>query len=66
MSQVAFGKTWFRLALIIVLLNFDMTTVGVAGTVTWDRRGNATMPEKGQLIDFSVWRYGDAIGSDFE
>lgn len=50
----------------VPLLNFDMTNVGVAGTVTWDRRDNSTMPEKGQLIDFSVWRYDDAIGSDFE
>jgi len=50
----------------VPLLNFDMTNVGVAGTVTWDRRDNSTMPEKGQLVDFSVWRYDDAIGSDFE
>jgi hypothetical protein len=60
----------FNLGLIDVppvpLFDFGLKNVGVAVNVTYDRRDNATMPENGQLIDFNVWRYDDAIGSDFE
>ncbi len=50
----------------IPLLEFGLTNVGIAANVTYDRRDNSTMPESGQLIDLSVWRYDDALGSDFE
>ncbi len=50
----------------VPLVNFDITNVGISGSLTYDRRDNSTMPENGQLIDLSVWRYDDAIGSDFE
>lgn len=50
----------------VPLLGFGLTNVGIAGSVTYDRRDNSTMPENGQLFDLKIWRYDDALGSDFE
>jgi hypothetical protein len=49
----------------ISLTDFPFTNVGIAGSAIYDARDNSTMPNKGQLIDFTLWRYDDAIGSDF-
>jgi hypothetical protein len=50
----------------IDLFRNDLTNVGLAGKLAWDSRDNTSMPNKGQLIDLSLWRYDDAIGSDFD
>jgi hypothetical protein len=47
------------------LLNFSFTDVGMAGTAIYDSRDDSMMPSSGQLVDFTVWRYDDAIGGDF-
>lgn len=49
----------------IPLSDFDFTNVGLAGSAIYDARDNSTMPNKGLLADFTLWRYDDAIGSDF-
>lgn len=48
------------------LADFSLTNVGIAGSAIYDARDNSTMPNEGQLIDFTLWRYDDAIGSDFD
>ena len=48
------------------LADFAFTNVGIAGSAIYDARDNSTMPNQGQLIDFTLWRYDDAIGSDFD
>jgi hypothetical protein len=48
------------------LFDFDFTSVGVAGAITYDIRDDSMMPSTGQVYDFTLWRYDDAIGSDFD
>lgn len=43
-----------------------LTNAGVSGKLAWDSRDNTSMPNKGQLIDLSVWRYDEAIGGDYD
>jgi hypothetical protein len=50
----------------VSLTDFAFTNVGIAGSAIYDARDNSTMPNKGQLIDFTLWRYDNAIGSDFD
>jgi hypothetical protein len=50
----------------IDLFRKSLTNVGLAGKLAWDSRDNTSMPNKGQLVDLSVWRYDDAIGSDYD
>jgi hypothetical protein len=49
----------------VPLADFAFTNVGLAGSAIYDSRDNSTMPNTGQLIDFTLWRYDDGIGSDF-
>lgn len=44
----------------------DTTNVGLAAQVIWETRDNTMTPNHGQLIQFDVWRYDDAIGGDFD
>lgn len=50
----------------IDLFRKSLTNVGLSGKLAWDSRDNTSMPNKGQLIDLSVWRYDDAIGGDYD
>jgi hypothetical protein len=50
----------------IELFPTDLRNVGLSGKLAWDSRDNTSMPNKGQLMDLSVWRYDDAIGSDYD
>ena len=50
----------------IDLFRNDLTNVGLSGKLAWDSRDNTSMPNKGQLIDLSLWRYDDAIGGDYD
>ena len=50
----------------VSLTDFAFSNVGIAASAIYDARDNSTMPNKGQLIDFTLWRYDDAIGSDFD
>jgi hypothetical protein len=50
----------------IELFPTDLTNVGLAGKLAWDSRDNTSMPNSGQFLDFTLWRYDDAIGSDFD
>lgn len=49
----------------IKLFPNTLTNVGLAGKLAWDSRDNTSMPNSGQFADFSIWRYDDAIGSDY-
>lgn len=48
------------------LFDFEFTSVGLAGAITYDVRDDSMMPSTGQVYDFTLWRYDDAIGSDFD
>ena len=50
----------------VSLADFAFTSIGIAGSAIYDARDNSTMPNSGQLLDFTLWRYDDAIGSDFD
>jgi len=42
-----------------------LTNVGLAAKLAWDSRDSTSMPNKGQFVDLSLWRYDDAIGGDY-
>jgi hypothetical protein len=48
------------------LLGFAFTNIGIAGSAIYDARDDSMMPSTGQLYDFTLWRFDDAIGSDFD
>ena len=48
------------------LLDFSFRNVGLAGSAIYDTRDDSMMPGAGQLYDLTLWRYDDAIGSDFD
>jgi len=50
----------------IDLFRNDLRNSGLSAKLAWDTRDNTSMPNKGQLFDLAVWRYDDAIGSDFD
>ena len=43
----------------------DFQNVGVALKAAYETRDNTMNPRTGQLVDLSIWRYDDAIGSDY-
>ena len=49
----------------IDLFRHDVANNGLAAELAWDTRDSTSMPNSGQLFDFSVWRYDDAIGGDY-
>jgi hypothetical protein len=53
-------------ALPVDLGAFNSTNVGLSAQVTYDRRDNIFTPNKGQLVQFDLWRYDDALGGDFD
>jgi hypothetical protein len=48
------------------LLDFSFRNFGLAGSAIYDTRDDSMMPGAGQLYDLTLWRYDDAIGSDFD
>jgi hypothetical protein len=48
------------------LVDFSFQTTGLAGSVAYDSRDDTMMPGQGQLFDLTLWRYDEAIGSDFD
>ena len=42
------------------------TDVGVALSGIYDVRDDTMMPSSGQLVDFTVWHYDEALGGDFD
>jgi len=64
------ADTAFRVALPdeapMELFPSTLTNIGLAGKLAWDSRDNTSMPNKGQLVDLSLWRYDDAIGGDYD
>ena len=50
----------------IELFPSELTNAGLAGKLAWDSRDNTSMPNKGQFMDFSLWRYDQAIGGDYD
>jgi hypothetical protein len=48
------------------LLDFSFRNFGLAGSAIFDTRDDSMMPGQGKLYDLTVWRYDDAIGSDFD
>jgi len=47
------------------ILDFSYTDVGLAGSIIYDGRDNTSMPNSGQLVDITYWRYDEALGGDF-
>ena len=47
------------------VLASDFTDVGVAGSAIYDSRDESMMPGAGQLLDLTIWRHDDFLGSDF-
>jgi hypothetical protein len=47
-------------------LDFSFVSAGIAGSVIYDSRDNASMPNSGQQVDFTYWRYDEALGGDFD
>lgn len=47
------------------LLVSGFTDVGVAGSAIYDSRDESMMPGAGQLLDLTIWRHDDFLGSDF-
>jgi hypothetical protein len=50
----------------IDLFGVDLKNVGLSGKLAWDSRDNTSMPNTGQLIDLSLWRYDEALGGDYD
>lgn len=48
------------------LFRSEVTNSGLAAEIVWDTRDNTSMPNRGQLFELSLWRYDEAIGSDFD
>ena len=48
------------------LLDLDIKNVGLALQGTYETRDNMMDPNKGQLIELSVWRYDEAIGGNYD
>jgi hypothetical protein len=46
--------------------DFSFTNTGLAGSVIYDGRDNTSMPNSGQLVDITYWRYDEAVGGDFD
>jgi len=47
-------------------LTRDITQVGLAGRFIYEGRDIMSMPTKGQLLELSLWRFDEALGSDFD
>ncbi|MCP3981804.1 MAG: BamA/TamA family outer membrane protein [bacterium] len=47
-------------------LTSDLRQVGISLAGTFEGRDNTTMPTKGQYVDWTVWRFDEAFGSDFD
>jgi hypothetical protein len=47
------------------LLDSDISDVGLAVTGSYDSRDNTMNPNKGQLVDLSLWRYDEAVGGNY-
>jgi hypothetical protein len=50
----------------IDLFGVDIKNVGLSGKLAWDSRDNTSMPNSGQFIDLSLWRYDEALGGDYD
>ena len=48
------------------VLDSDFRDVGLAARGSYDSRDNTMNPNRGQLVDLSLWRYDEAIGGDFD
>jgi len=48
------------------LRDFSFTDVGVAASIVYDAIDDSMLPNSGQLVDLSVWRYDGAFGGDFD
>lgn len=42
------------------------SNVGVAASATYDGRDNVFTPNSGQLLQFDIWRFDDALGGDYD
>lgn len=49
----------------IELFGTKLTNAGVSAKLAWDTRDNTSMPNRGRLIDLSVWRYDESLSGDF-
>jgi hypothetical protein len=42
------------------------SNVGVAASATYDSRDNVFTPNNGQLLQFDIWQFDEALGGDFD
>lgn len=42
------------------------SNVGLAASVTYDGRDNVFTPNTGQLLQFDIWRFDEALGGDYD
>jgi hypothetical protein len=50
----------------VTLVDFEFVDAGLAASIIYDTRDNTIMPAAGYLIELISWRYGEAIGGDFD
>ena len=48
------------------LYGVNLKNVGLSGKLAWDSRDNTSMPNTGQFIDFSLWRYDESLSGDYD
>jgi len=46
--------------------NINASNHGVAATATYDSRDNVFTPNSGQLLQFDIWRFDEALGGDYD
>jgi hypothetical protein len=44
----------------------ELRQIGVAAKATYEGRDNPTMPSRGQFVELGLWRFDEALGSDFD
>ena len=44
----------------------DLRQIGVAANAIYEGRDNTTMPSRGQFVELGLWRYDEALGSDYD
>ena len=42
------------------------SNVGVAASATYDSRDNVFTPNSGQLLQYDIWRFAEALGGDYD
>jgi hypothetical protein len=49
----------------VILDNIEPLNVGLAASVTFDKRDNVFTPNTGQLLQFDLWRFDESFGGNY-